>query len=128
MTYKDILRHKPWLKLVHINNLTKRFQRATQKNVFIVFNLIQKNYELHSLEAYYLSGDSYNTTINQDLLNGFLLHDYKSNNNQIDLEEIISRKMLLEHLYGDETSNNIKREKHLKDSLKSIERALGGKL
>lgn len=123
MKYKDILRHKPWLRLVNSLNITNRLHSVTN-NAFIVYNTIQQTYELHTLEAYYLSGDSYNTTIDLELLNGFLIHDYRVNDNKCNVNENISRRSYLEHIYDKHEETR----RDLDSSLKCIERALGTKI
>lgn len=124
MNYKKLLHHKPWLKLVHIANITERLQRATQGNAFIVYNLIQQTYELHTIEAYNLSGDSYNTSFEIELVNGFILYDFKANDLKKFSEEVESERLYRKHLYD----NQEKQKHNLEEMLKTIERTLGTKI
>lgn len=124
MKYEKLLHHKPWLRLVHIANITERLQRATQGNAFIVYNLIQETYELHTVEAYELSGDSYNTSFDIDLVNGFIIHDYKANDLKKFSEEVESERIYRNHLYD----NQEKQRHSLDNMLKTIERTIGTKI
>ena len=124
MNYKQILQYKPWLKPVNILNLNNRLQELTKGNVFIVYNTIHQTYELHTLEAYQLSGDSYNTSLDIECVNGFIYYDYRANDYKIFKDEVTSDRMRKELAYD-------KREKtrhNLNDMLKVVERTLGTKL
>jgi hypothetical protein len=124
MKYEKLLHHKPWLRLVHIANITERLQRATRGNAFIVYNLIQQTYELHTIEAYELSGDSYNTSFDTELVNGFIIHDYKANDLKKFSEEVESERIYKNHLYD----NQEKQRHNLDNMLKTIERTIGTKI
>lgn len=124
MNYKNILRHKPWLRPVHLHNINNRLQDLTKGNVFIVYNTIQHNYELHTVEAYNLSGDSYNTSLNIECVNGFIYYDYRANDHKLFKDEVASDRMRKDIAYD-------KREKNrhnLDDLLKTIERTIGTKI
>lgn len=120
----DIVIHgKPWLKIINTNNISNRLYRATKGNAFIVYNLLQNIYELHTIEAYNLSGDSYNCSLDRDALSQFLIWDYKATNFANNLDDILSVKQ--------EYENNQKfKERLLSDSLNikttnTLERILG---
>ena len=124
MNYRQILRCKPWLKPVNILNLNKRLLDKTNGNVFIVYNSIHQSYELHTIEAYQLSGDSYNTTLDKECINGFIYYDYRANDYKLFRDEVASDRMRKELAYD-------KREKtrhNLNDIIKVVERTLGTKL
>ena len=126
MIYKDCIRYKPWLKVCNINNICDRILESTKGNAFIVFNLIQQNYELHTVEAYRLSGDSYNTSIPQEFLNNFIIKDFKMMDMAKNLDEILSNKKNFEVF-----KQNFEKEKesnHLDEQLKIIGRVIGTKL
>lgn len=121
MTHYDCIKGKPWLKLVNRNKITDRLLEATKGNAFVVWNNIQQTYELHTIEAYRLSGDSYNTSIPIDILNSFIIWDYKINDFAKNLDEFISEKMMHEH----RKERMVSREQLLTEQLKSIGRVLG---
>ena len=124
MNYKQILKYKPWLKPVNILNINQRLIDKTEGNVFIVYNTIQHTYELHTVEAYNLSGDSYNTSLDKECINGFIYYDYRANDYKLFRDEVASDRMRKELAYE-------KREKtrhNLDDILKVVERTLGTKL
>ena len=124
MNYKQILKHKPWLKPVNILNINQRLIDKTKSNVFIVYNTIHQTYELHTMEAYNLSGDSYNTSLDIECVNGFIYYDYRANDYKLFRDEVASDRMRKELAYE-------KREKtrhNLDDILKVVERTLGTKL
>ena len=123
MDYKKILRHKPWLKEVHVFNISNRLMKETD-NAFVVYNNIQKNYELHTLEAYELSGDSYNTTLDPETVNGFLINDYKANDYKKFINEIKSHRDYIDHLYAKHENNR----RDVRETLRVVERAMGTQL
>ena len=121
-----ILHGKPWLKIVNTNNITTRLQKETNGNAFIVYNLIQQTYELHTIEAFNLSGDSYNCSLDREFLSQFLIWDYKATNFVNNLEDILSKRQEYDLLKN-------KKEKMLESVLKrrteiSLERILGTKV
>ena len=93
MNYKSILKYKPWLKPVNTLNLCERLLEKTKGNVFIVYNTIQHTYELHTIEAYNLSGDSYNTSLDKECVNGFIYYDYRANDYKLFKDEVASDRM-----------------------------------
>lgn len=126
MTYKDCIRNKPWLRVCNINNICVRMLEATKGNAFVVFNKIQQNYELHTVEAQRLSGDSYNATIPQEALNAFLIRDYKATNFAQHLDDIISERSKQETFRNN--WNEKKRDIDLSEELKHITNVLGTKV
>lgn len=124
MTYKHLLRYKPWLRPVHEFNICNRMLEATNGNVFIVYNTIQHAYELHTIEAYNLSGDSYNTSLDKECINGFIYYDYRANNYTLFQDEVYSERKRREIVYDKQ-----EQKKHDLDSLlKMVERTLGTKV
>lgn len=124
MNYKQLLRYKPWLKPVNEFNICNRMLEATNGNVFIVYNTIQQAYELHTIEAYNLSGDSYNTSLDKECINGFIYHDYRANNYTLFQEEVYSERKRKEIEYDKKEQTR----RNLDELLKSIERTLGTKV
>lgn len=124
MNYKQILRYKPWLKPVNVLNLCERLLERTNGNVFIVYNTIHNSYELHTLEAYKLSGDSYNTSLDKECVNGFIYYDYRANDYKLFRDEVYSDRKRKELAYErrEQTRHN------LDDMMKVVERTLGTKL
>ena len=124
MNYKQILRYKPWLKPINILNLHERLLEKTKGNVFIVYNTIQHTYELHTIEAYNLSGDSYNTSLDKECVNGFIYYDYRANDYKLFKDEVASDRMRKEIAYDkrEQTRHN------LDDIIKVVERTLGTKV
>lgn len=124
MDYKQILRYKPWLRQVNTLNICNRLVNQTNGNVFLVYNTIHHTYELHTMEAYYLTGDSYNTSLDKELVNGFIYYDYRANDYKLFKDEVSSDRMRKEIAYD-------KREKtrhNLNDILKVVERTMGTKI
>lgn len=124
MNYKQILHYKPWLKPVNILNLNQRLLNNTNGNVFLVYNTIQHTYELHTIEAYRLSGDSYNTSLDIECVNGFIYYDYRANDYKLFKDEVMSDRQRKALAYD-------KREKerhNLDEMLKVVERTLGTKI
>lgn len=123
MNYTDILRTNPYLKKCNINNICDRFLAKTNGNAFVVFNNVNRNYEIHTIEAYYLSGSSYNTTVTLDLLNENTILDCLCQDFANNLDEILSNRERAEHWI--EHFNEHKRSKELDQQLKTIERVMG---
>ncbi len=121
MTHYDCIRSKPWLKLVNKNKITDRLLKATKGNAFVVWNNIQQSYELHTIEAYRLSGDSYNTSIPIETLNSFIIKDYMINDFAKNLTEFVSAKMMYEH----NKQHMVSREQLLSEEIKTIGRVMG---
>ena len=125
MNYKDILRTNPHLKKCNINNICDRFLKKTNGNAFVVFNNLQQAYEIHTMEAYYLSGYSYNTTIllenlNENTIIECLIQDFSK-----DLDNLLSERMKQESWKENWQAN--KRTNELNQQMKTIERVIGTK-
>jgi hypothetical protein len=127
MNYKSILRNKPWLKLYNGNNISKRLMKSTNNNAFIVYNLIKCNYELHTIQAEHMSGDSYNATIPIEVLNQWIIEDYNSTDFEKYVDDLVSAKQKAE-LLSDIQGSESRRQQILKDQLKVVERVFGTKL
>lgn len=122
MNYIDTVRYKPWLKIINTSNITVRLQKSTRGNAFVVYNLIQNTYELHTVEAYNLSGDSYNCSLDRELLSQFLIWDYNATDFSKNLDDILSEKALIENSRA--KKDNLL-TKALSETFKTIERTLG---
>lgn len=88
------LRCFPYLKPVHIHNLFKRFQEITGGNVLVVYNNARDEYEMHSLKAFQLNGESLLVVLEEDMLNGWLVNDYLANNIEKFGLEVQSERLL----------------------------------
>jgi len=127
MKTSDILRIKPWLKLCDIGNINKRLKKYTNGNAFIVYNLIQGEYELHTIQAECLSGDSYNATIPIDVINQWIIEDYNSSDFEKYVDDIRSVRQLNEYVH-DQKFGNERRNMELTHQLRTIERVMGTKI
>lgn len=127
MNYKDILRIKPWLKLVNVGNISDRLLKSTNGNAFVVFNLIHCEYQIHTIQAERLSGDSYNANIPIEVLNQWIIDDYNSNDFQKYVDDAISAQQKSEYLNSDVVSSN-RRNLQLRGQLETIERVMGTKI
>jgi ATP-dependent Lon protease len=125
MNYIDILRVNPHLKKCNINNICDRFLKKTNGNAFVVFNNVQQAYEIHTMEAYYLSGDSYNTTIFLENLNENTIIECQVQDFSKNLDDILSEREANEN-WREHWGNN-KRRYELDQQLKTIERVMGTK-
>ncbi len=127
MNYKDILRNKPWLRLYNGSNLTSRLLKATNGNAFIVYNTIQAEYQLHTVQAELMSGDSTNANIPQEVLNQWIIDDYNCNDFEKYVDDIMSEHQLNEYVHNQKFSDQ-HREMELSHQLGTIERVLGTKI
>ena len=48
MDYRAVLRHQPWLEFANKHNISFRFLEYTNGDMFIAYNTITDNYEIHS--------------------------------------------------------------------------------
>lgn len=76
---EKFLRAFPYLKPVNINNLYHRMLEASNGTLLLLYNKTRDTYELHSLRSFAYDGESINAVIPEDVLNGWLIHDYRAN-------------------------------------------------
>ncbi|MBP5446131.1 MAG: hypothetical protein J6Y28_08175 [Acholeplasmatales bacterium] len=84
----------PYLKPVHIHNLFERFLEITGNKVLVVYNNARDTYEMHSLKAFQLNGESLLVVLEEDMLNGWLVNDYLANNIEKFGLEVQSERLL----------------------------------
>lgn len=125
MNYIDILRTNPHLRKCNVNNICDRFLKRTNGNAFVVFNNVQQAYEIHTMEAYFLSGDSYNTTILLENLNESIIIECLMQDFSKDLDDILSERLANETWRENWQKN--KRTYELNQQFKTIERVMGTK-
>lgn len=125
MNYIDILRTNPHLRKCNVNNICDRFLKRTNGNAFVVFNNVQQAYEIHTMEAYFLSGDSYNTTILLENLNESIIIECLMQDFSKDLDDILSERLANETWRENWQKN--KRVYELNQQFKTIERVMGTK-
>ena len=77
---KNFLITHPHLKPVNIFNLYERLLKASNNTMLLLFNIYRDQYELHSISSFELNGESLNAVLEEDMLNGWLVHDYLANN------------------------------------------------
>lgn len=73
------LRAFPYLKPVRINNLFKRFLHASNGTMLLLYNTTRDTYELHSIRSFKYDGESINAVVPEEVLNGWLVNDYRAN-------------------------------------------------
>ena len=125
MNYIDILRTNPYLKKCNVNNICDRFLKRTNGNAFVVFNNVQQSYEIHTMEAFFLSGESYNTTILLENLNESTILECLMQDFSKDLDDILSERLANETWRENWQKN--KRTYELNQQFKIIERVIGTK-
>lgn len=75
----NFLKTNPHLKPVHIYNLYDRFQKISHGTLHLVYNTLRDTYELHSTKSFMFDGESINAVLEEDMLNGWLVIDFKAN-------------------------------------------------
>lgn len=125
MTYKNILKYQPWLRFVNINNISTRLLNYSKGDIFIVYNTLTENYELHSISAFKLTGYSQNCVVEKDLLNDWLYKDFRASELKKFMLDIQSNRELKEYYYNDFEQ---KRPERLREQLKLLERVVGTKI
>ena len=127
MNYKDILRNKPWLKFYDTGKISSRLLKATHGNAFICFNIIQAEFQLHTVQAEEMSGDSTNANIPIDVLNQWIIEDYNSNDFEKYVDDIVSEHQLYDKVREEKNSDKY-RELQLAQQLQTVERVMGTKV
>lgn len=127
MDHKEILRRKPWLKLENGSDISSRLLSATNGNAFIVWNEIQGNYELHTVQAEMMSGDSYNATVPKEVLNQWIVDDYLSTDFEKYVDDFVGAKMVSEMLH-DDSHQEAQRIAMLNREMETVERVMGTKI
>ncbi len=120
---QEFLRNNKHLKPVHLYNLYNRFLEATNSNILILFNIYKDRYEMHSIKSWLLNGESINIVIEEDMLNGWLLHDYLANNIQKFGMEVASDRELSNALIASAEDRGL--ELLTTRALKTIETMVG---
>jgi len=85
---EKFLRAFPYLKPVRINNLYERFLKASGNNLLLLFNKSKDTYELHSLRSFKYNQESLNASIPDEVLHGWIVNDYRANDNRKFSQEI----------------------------------------
>ncbi len=124
MTYQDILRYSPWLKLVDKYDVSSRLLAETDGDKFVAFNMLHQTYELHSCRSFLLTASSCNATLDTELVNGFIIDDVKANDLNKFMYDIMSDQMHAESRQDKQEHNRW----NLEERLKKIQRILGTNL
>jgi hypothetical protein len=124
MNYKDVLRYQRELRFTNKNNISNRMLNLSTGDLFVAYNVLKGNYELHSVENFKINGISYNVTLEPEMVNGFLFNDFKANNLKMFVKEVQDKREKTNYRYEqaeekrfDQTSN-----------LNIIERTIGTKV
>lgn len=125
MDYKAVLRHQPWLEFANKHNISFRFLTYTNGDMFIAYNKIKHNYELHSVRSYLLTDSSCNAVLEESQVNGFALEQFRESELKKFLLEIESTNLKLNALYDNHENS---RSPYLTQQLKQIELTLGTKV
>ena len=76
---EKFLRAFPYLKPVRINNLYDRILKESNGVLLMLYNKSRDTYELHSLRSFAYTGESMNAVVPDEVLNGWLIKDYRAN-------------------------------------------------
>lgn len=124
MNYKQVLRYQPWLKLINRGDISKRLLRLTKGDIFIAYNTTKDTYEVHSVKSFRINESSIQVAIDSNMVNGFLVNDFKANNLRQHGLELEDQRDKATRLYERHEEDRFKTE----DILKAIERTMGTKL
>ena len=124
MNYKQVLRYQPWLKLINRGDISKRLLRLTKGDIFIAYNTTKNTYEVHSVKSFRINESSIQVAIEPEMVNGFIVNDYKANNLQQNSLRLEDDREKLSRIYARHEEERF----NLEDLLKTIERTLGTKL
>jgi hypothetical protein len=124
MNYKQVLKYQPELRFTNKNNISVRMLNLSNEDLFVAYNVIKCNYELHSVENYKINGISYNVTLEPEMVNGFLFNDYKANNLKMFVNEVQDRREKTNYRLEQAEENRFNQV----NSLDIIERTIGTKV
>ena len=122
MDYKAVLRYQPWLKLVNKHNISFRFLTYTNGDMFIAYNTIYNQYEVHSVRSYMLTDSSCNGVLEPEQVNGFAYEQFRESELKKFMLEIQSNLQKVNNLY-DRFEDS--RPASLDRQIKQIELTLG---
>ncbi len=120
---EEFLRVNPHLKPVRLYNLFERFLNQSNNNILILFNIYKDRYEMHSLRSWRLSDDSFNAIIDDEFMNGWVLHDYLANNLQKFGAEVASDREITNSLIDSTSDRGL--ELLTMKALKTVETMVG---
>lgn len=83
----EFLRYNPELKPVHAYNLFNRLLEASDNTLMLLYDVKRDLYEVHSLKSWKYNGESMNAVLEDDMITGWLIHDFRANDvNKFGLE------------------------------------------
>jgi hypothetical protein len=124
MDYKDVIRFQPELRFANAHNISNRMLELTNGDIFVAYNAIRGVHEVHSVENYKLNGISFNVSLDAEMVNGFLVNDYKSNNLKMFVKEVQDRREKTNYRLEEAESKRFNQN----TALDVVERTLGTKV
>lgn len=82
MNYKQVLKHQPELRFCNKRKISERLLNETNGDLFVAYNVLRGVHELHSVENFMQNGISFNVSLDEEMVNGFILNDFKANNHR----------------------------------------------
>ena len=122
MDYKAVLRHQPWLSFVNNHNISFRFLKYTKGDMFIAYNKIHNQYELHSVRSYLLTDSSCNGVLEPSQVNGFAYEHFRESELKKFMIEAEAQLARVNALYDKHEAQS---QNSLDARLKQIELTLG---
>lgn len=120
---QNFLKAFPYLKPVHINNLYNRLLHASNGTLLFLYNKSRDTYELHSLLSFSYDGESINAVVPEEILNGWLVKDFKANNVRKFAQEIESDRSFTNSLLDNYENKGL--ELLQKRALTTVEKMIG---
>lgn len=100
----EILRTYKELRFINCGNISDRMLKASNGDMFIAYNTIRGDYEIHSIESFKKNGISRNTYIDEDKLNQEAIEIIKSCNIKRFGEDIKSDREYLDKILDNRES------------------------
>lgn len=122
MDYKAVLRCQPWLHFVNAHNISFRFLDYTKGDMFIAYNTIHDQFELHSVRSFQLTDSSCNGVLESSQINGFAFEQFRETELKKFMLEAVSDLAHRNHLYD---AHENQAQSNLDCRLKQIELTLG---
>jgi hypothetical protein len=124
MNYKQVIRYQTELRYFNKNKISDRMLELTNGDIFIAYNVIKGSYELHSVENFKINCISLNVSLEKEMLNGFLVNDFKANNLKKFMYEVQDKREKINYRLEEAEEKRLNEN----SALKIVERTIGTKV
>lgn len=119
----DIFKTYKELRFININNISDRLLEATKNDLFVVYDTLRDEYQVHSILSFRLNGISINSVVDEESLNGDIISTILSSNIKRFGRDIKSDRDYINNLLDTQEKNLFKY--NIERGRKMIEASLG---